>query len=273
MRAAAVAHRLLEVGGMDARERAELAQALRRQRAALLKQFFDAEEDLRAIAEEREPEIEEWAQEERAARTLARLDDRSLREVAEIHAALQRMIEGTYGRCRDCGGDIPLARLRAMPTAATCVECARREEAAGPAEPAAVEPRHPGRLPPDFESLLDREVEQALRELVRQDGRIDMEELRIVCRHGIVHLDGALPSEGEHQMLLKLVTDVAGCEEVVDRVQVNELLWERPDRSRRAPRERTRPRRLEPVGTEDLVESIEEGLAYLPPDRPPPEED
>jgi len=258
---------------MDTWTRAELVQALRRQRAALLKQFFDAEADLRSIGEDREAELEERAQEERAARILARLDDRSLREITEIHAALQRMIDGTYGKCLDCGRAVPLARLRAVPTAAFCVECARQEEITPPGAPATMEPRHPGRLPPDLEPLLDREVEEALRELVREDRRVDVDELRLVCRHGVVHLEGAVPSEAEHRILLKLVTDVAGCEEVVDRVQVNELLWERPDRSRPAPRERTRPARFEPVGTEDVVESTEEGLDYVPPDRPPPEEE
>jgi hypothetical protein len=34
-----------------------------------------------------------------------------------------------------------------------------------------------------------------------------------------------------------------------------------------------RPARFEPVGTEDVVESTEDGLAYVPPDRPPPEEE
>jgi RNA polymerase-binding transcription factor len=257
---------------MDARTRAELAQALRRQRAALLKRFFDAETDLRWIAEDREPELEERAQEERVARVLARLDDRSLREITEIHGALQRIIDGTYGKCLDCSRAIALARLRAVPTAEFCVECARQEEIAGPTGPATTEPRHPGKLPGDLELLLDREIEEALRQLVRQDRRVDIDELRLVCRHGIVHLDGTVPSEAEHQMLLKLVTDVAGCEDVVDHVQVNELLWERPGRSRPAPHERTRPARFEPVGTEDVVESTEEGLDYLPPDRPPPEE-
>jgi vacuolar-type H+-ATPase subunit D/Vma8 len=56
---------------MDARTRAGLTQALRRQRAALLKQFFDAEADLRSLAEDGEAELEERAQEERAARVLA----------------------------------------------------------------------------------------------------------------------------------------------------------------------------------------------------------
>lgn len=258
---------------MDARTRAELAQVLRRQRLALLKQFFDAEADLRAIAEDREPELEERAQEERAARVLAGLDDRSLRGIAEIHGALQRIIDGNYGKCLDCGRAIPLARLRAVPSAAFCLECARQEEVTQPAGPATPEPRHPGKLPADLEPLLDREVEEALRELVREDRRVDMDELRLVCRHGIVHLEGAVPSEAERHILLRLVTDVAGCEEVVDHLQVNELLWERPDRTRPAPRERTRPVRFEPVGTEDVVESTEEGLDYQPPDRPPPEEE
>jgi hypothetical protein len=183
------------------------------------------------------------------------------------------MIDGTYGKCLDCGRAIPPARLRAVPTAAFCVECAREEEVPRSAEPATTEPRHPGKLPADLEPLFDREVEEALRELVCDDRRVDMEELRLVCRHGIVHREGAVPSEAEHQILLKLVTDVAGCEEVVDHVQVNELLWERADRSRPAPHERTRPSPFEPVGTEDVVESTEEGLDYMPPDRPPPEEE
>jgi RNA polymerase-binding transcription factor len=258
---------------MDARTRAVLVQALRRQRTTLLKQYLDAEDRLRSMAEDREAEIEERAQEDRAARVLAGLDDRSLREVAEVHAALQRVIDGTYGRCIECGEAVPVARLRALPTAATCLECARERETAGAAAAAPVEPHHPGRLPADLDPLLDREVEEALRELVRDDGRVDTEELRLVCRHGVVHLEGAVPSEAEHRMLVKLVTDVAGCEDVVDHVAVNELLWERPDRSRRSREERTRPARFEPIGTEDVVESAERGLDYLPPDRPPPEEE
>ena len=113
---------------MDAGTRTALTQALRTQRAALLKQFFDGETDLRVIAEDREPELEERAQEERAAQVLAGLDDRSLREIAEIDAALQRIIDGTYGTCLACGRAIPLPRLRALPAAAACVECARERD-------------------------------------------------------------------------------------------------------------------------------------------------
>ena len=41
----------------------------------------------------------------------------------EVLAALARIDESTYGRCIDCGGDIPEGRLDARPDAARCVGC------------------------------------------------------------------------------------------------------------------------------------------------------
>ena len=41
----------------------------------------------------------------------------------EVLAALVRVEENTYGRCIDCGGDIPEGRLDARPDAARCVGC------------------------------------------------------------------------------------------------------------------------------------------------------
>ena len=41
----------------------------------------------------------------------------------EVIAALARIDENTYGRCVDCGGDIPEGRLEARPDAARCVNC------------------------------------------------------------------------------------------------------------------------------------------------------
>ena len=41
----------------------------------------------------------------------------------EVLAALTRIDEKAYGRCVDCGGDIPEGRLDARPDAARCVAC------------------------------------------------------------------------------------------------------------------------------------------------------
>jgi DnaK suppressor protein len=41
---------------------------------------------------------------------------------AEIEAALARIEDGTYGRCIDCGKEIPTERLEVRPEASRCVE-------------------------------------------------------------------------------------------------------------------------------------------------------
>jgi RNA polymerase-binding protein DksA len=45
-----------------------------------------------------------------------------------IEAAIERIEEGSYGRCETCNGKIPEARLEAIPYAAQCVRCASEQE-------------------------------------------------------------------------------------------------------------------------------------------------
>jgi len=44
--------------------------------------------------------------------------------LADVQAALQRVEDGTYGRCSKCGLPIAEARLEAMPAAQFCIKCA-----------------------------------------------------------------------------------------------------------------------------------------------------
>ena len=46
-----------------------------------------------------------------------------------VEQALERLAEGKYGICVDCGKEIPAERLKAMPEAIRCVEDQRRFEA------------------------------------------------------------------------------------------------------------------------------------------------
>ena len=48
----------------------------------------------------------------------------------EVERALEKLDEGSYGVCDDCGEEIPMARLEALPTATTCVTCAEAREVA-----------------------------------------------------------------------------------------------------------------------------------------------
>jgi DnaK suppressor protein len=45
-----------------------------------------------------------------------------------INAALSRVDEGTYGRCTQCDGAIPKARLNAIPYTPVCIKCAEASE-------------------------------------------------------------------------------------------------------------------------------------------------
>jgi DnaK suppressor protein len=46
----------------------------------------------------------------------------------QIGAAIQRIEDGKYGRCEQCGEQIPKSRLDAIPYAADCVRCASQQE-------------------------------------------------------------------------------------------------------------------------------------------------
>jgi len=70
---------------------------------------------------------------ETATATLGREIDYTLGEnseqvLGEIDAALQRIEDGTYGTCVNCGGEIPVARLEAQPWASLCIDCKRQAE-------------------------------------------------------------------------------------------------------------------------------------------------
>ena len=45
------------------------------------------------------------------------------RTLQDIEGALDRLESGTYGRCFDCGAEIPATRLRALPFAERCRDC------------------------------------------------------------------------------------------------------------------------------------------------------
>lgn len=46
----------------------------------------------------------------------------------QINHALERIAEGSYGKCEISGKDIPIARLKAMPYATTTVEAQEKRE-------------------------------------------------------------------------------------------------------------------------------------------------
>ncbi len=129
-----------------------------------------------------------------------------------------------------------------------------------------------GVIPADLTLLSDQELTAAIKEHLQEDGRIDLEELHVAGRKGVVYLSGCLPSAAEHQILLNTLTDVMGLQDIVDRVEITELLWQTDKRTRELGPV-TVQRWQEPPGSEDIVESMEDDKEFVAPAKPMPGED
>jgi RNA polymerase-binding protein DksA len=53
---------------------------------------------------------------------------RDLSELRSLDAAHERIADGSYGTCSDCGGEIAFDRLRANPAAQRCIRCQTQYE-------------------------------------------------------------------------------------------------------------------------------------------------
>ncbi len=59
------------------------------------------------------------------------------RRLEEIDRIRERLQQGEYGRCEQCGAEIPEERLAVMPDTTLCVNCQRQRERRGAARRAA----------------------------------------------------------------------------------------------------------------------------------------
>jgi len=71
---------------------------------------------------------EEQATERENDEVLESLGNASAQELAMIDHALQRIEQGEYFTCEQCGAEIPPARLELLPYTTLCVACAEKLE-------------------------------------------------------------------------------------------------------------------------------------------------
>ena len=113
-----------------AREFRKIRQKLLQRRQEILDANRSARGEFKALSsQDRESEYEERAQVALADYTLYKLLEAQQQELRMIDAALSRMDEGAFGVCVDCGGEISIERLRALPYTLLCEEDARSREA------------------------------------------------------------------------------------------------------------------------------------------------
>ncbi len=112
--------------------RAEFRRALERERDRLLESIAFLTEAQRILAESQAAEGSVGGTEadiatDVNAQTLeASLGNAERERLAEVEEALERLKDGRYGRCVDCGGPIELERLQVLPWTPFCVRCALR---------------------------------------------------------------------------------------------------------------------------------------------------
>lgn len=66
----------------------------------------------------------EQAQERENDEVVDAIGNETRLSLRSIQVALDKIADGTYGECEACGEDIGIARLRALPEATRCVNCA-----------------------------------------------------------------------------------------------------------------------------------------------------
>lgn len=110
---------------VDAELAQELEAKLRETREEWERRLKAIEADRRRANGPLDPDFEEQAVERENDSTLDALDVRGRQELEAVESALRRLEAGTFGECARCGEPIARERLRARPTAMTCLPCAK----------------------------------------------------------------------------------------------------------------------------------------------------
>jgi RNA polymerase-binding protein DksA len=194
-----------------------------------------------------------------------RLDEREKNEIEAIHKALGKLESGGYGTCERCGKTISKKRLEAIPWTPFCIECAAEIDNRIPVEPA--EASSPSTT--SQQELSDEEIEETVLDILRRDGRVELQELTVRSRNGVLHLEGRLPSENKHEILLSIIDDTLDFDRYVDNIRIDPFAWQ--DRRRtpgRKKAERTDDEKLMEgeEANENTHESIQSGEPLTPPD-------
>ena len=75
------------------------------------------------------PDLVDWATAEQQRELGLLFIERHTALRTQVMTALEKIKDGTYGVCEECGMEIEAERLDAMPVTSLCIECKKREEA------------------------------------------------------------------------------------------------------------------------------------------------
>lgn len=102
------------------------------ERERILNSSQIGEDELELKSDDRMDDVDQASAEYERSQML-RFRNRDLLYAKKLMHALEKIEEGDYGICEECGDDIRFERLKARPTAELCISCkdeAEREESA-----------------------------------------------------------------------------------------------------------------------------------------------
>ncbi len=107
----------------------EMKNLLKEQKLTILESLAGQSEDMKGLVKTVESGDEADVAADVIDRTLlTALGTQDANRLQLIENALDRIKQGRYGRCLKCGQEIPEERLRALPYALMCINCASAEE-------------------------------------------------------------------------------------------------------------------------------------------------
>lgn len=81
------------------------------------------------VPKENFPDPTDRASHEAERNFMLRIRDREHKLIKKIKEALNRIENGSFGVCEQCGEDITIKRLQVRPVTTQCIECKTKEEA------------------------------------------------------------------------------------------------------------------------------------------------
>ena len=78
--------------------------------------------------EEAFPDPNDRATQESDRNRMLRIRDRERKLISKIDKTLERIEDGTFGICEECGEEITEGRLKARPVTTFCIDCKEEQE-------------------------------------------------------------------------------------------------------------------------------------------------
>jgi DnaK suppressor protein len=169
-------------------------------------------------------EFEESASKNTIAGGLEQIDYRTIEELRNVDAALEKMDKGQYGRCEQCERPIGRKRLSAIPWARRCIECAQLAESPETDTDTGDEDADRMALP-----LSDHELVDKIWDALDLEESLKTEGLEIASTDGIIELTGFMPDRRQHQIVLEIIEENLGISDIIDHIEVIDNHWTEDD--------------------------------------------